>query len=221
MPDDVFVGLMVASGDAWTAASARFAGVVVRAPGAQNEPPAVSILRPADGERFQAGAAIALAASAADHGGAIARVDFYRGTTLLGTDTTAPYSAMWKGAPAGAHLLSVVARDTDGAVASTSATIFVGTAEPSPGSTLSFTAAADHEKNVGGYTLAIFHANDQVSATPIVEASLGKPAPVDGEISVDISSLLDALQPGSYKAVVAAIGPGGSTASAPSPTFVR
>jgi hypothetical protein len=51
--------------------------------------------------------------------------------------------------------------------------------------------------------------------------NLGKPAVVGGEISVDITTLVNPLPSGSYYAVVIAIGPGGSTPGTPSPVFVK
>jgi hypothetical protein len=60
-----------------------------------------------------------------------------------------------------------------------------------------------------------------VTATPIATRDLGKPAVVNNEISVDITTLVSPLAAGSYYAVVTAIGPGGSTASAPSPSFTK
>ena len=50
---------------------------------------------------------------------------------------------------------------------------------------------------------------------------IGKPTPVSGEITVDISTLVNPLSAGTYKAVVRALGPGGTSASAPSPTFTK
>jgi hypothetical protein len=50
---------------------------------------------------------------------------------------------------------------------------------------------------------------------------LGKPSVVDGEISVDISALVDALPSGSYYAVVSATGAGGTSASSPSPALAK
>ena len=45
-----------------------------------------------------------LTANAADDD-TIAKVEFFQGTTLLATDTTAPYTFNWAGVPAGNGLL--------------------------------------------------------------------------------------------------------------------
>ncbi len=82
-------------------------------PGA-NPPPTVSITAPAGGATFTAPASIEIDASASDDG-SIARVDFYNGTTLLGTDTTNPYSYVWNNVAAGSYSLTAVATDNLGA----------------------------------------------------------------------------------------------------------
>ena len=76
-----------------------------------NAPPVVSLGAPAPGARFFAPATIPLAASASDPDGTIARVDFYANGRLVATSTSAPFNAVWDGAPAGTY--SVVARAVD------------------------------------------------------------------------------------------------------------
>ena len=62
---------------------------------------------------------------------------------------------------------------------------------------------------------------DATSATPLASMNLGKPAVVSGEITVDISSIVDPLAAGSYYTIVVATGPYGSTPSAKSPNFSK
>ena len=70
------------------------------------------------------------------------------------------------------------------------------------------------------YIVAIYRgADNAATASPVTTRDLDKPTPVAGEITVDISTLVNPLPAGSYKAVVRALGPGGTTASAPSATF--
>ena len=68
----------------------------------QNQPPTVSLTAPTTGATFTAPATIALTATASDPEGRLARVDFYNGSTLLGSDTTAPFS--YPGRCCGGHL---------------------------------------------------------------------------------------------------------------------
>jgi hypothetical protein len=61
--------------------------------------------------------------------GALTQVEFYNGTTLLFTDTTAPYAYTWSNVPAGAYTITAKAIATNGLSAtSTPATVTVGTA---------------------------------------------------------------------------------------------
>lgn len=219
MPHAVLVGVAVASHNISELATASFTDVVVRPPVVQHNPPAISLLSPTHGQRFEVGASISIAATASDPDGAITRVDFYCGPTFLGSDTTAPYSATWRDATAGTHSLSAIARDTDGAAAIATVSVMVGS--PSARATLVFSPSADHARGVTSYAVAVFRATDPVSGVPVARTNLGKPSPIGGEIAVDISALVAPLEAGSYKLVVTAIGPGGSAASTPSPSFAR
>lgn len=91
-----------------------------------NAPPSVTLTTPANGASFTAPATINLTATASDSDGTIAKVDFYRGSTLIATVTSAPYQFSWAGVTAGSYSLSAVATDNDGATtASATATITV------------------------------------------------------------------------------------------------
>jgi Bacterial Ig domain/Malectin domain len=91
---------------------------------AANTPPTVSITSPANGATFTAPANITINATASDSDGAVSKVDFYQGTTLLGTDTTSPYSFAWNNVAVGNYALKAVATDNAGATA-TSAVVNV------------------------------------------------------------------------------------------------
>ena len=67
---------------------------------ATNQLPTVSMTSPTAGASFTAGDNVTLQATASDSDG-ISKVEFYRGSTLIGTDTTSPYSVVWSGATAG------------------------------------------------------------------------------------------------------------------------
>ncbi|AKJ03808.1 Ig-like protein group 3 [Archangium gephyra] len=73
-------------------------------------PPEVALTSPVQGSYLQY--SVVLEATVSDSGG-VAKVEFYRGTTLLGTDTTAPYSMTWSTTSVadGAHTFSVKAQD--------------------------------------------------------------------------------------------------------------
>ena len=93
-----------------------------------NNPPTVSITAPAAGTRYTAPASITITAAAADSGGTVSKVEFYAGTTLVGTDTSSPYSFTWSGVTAGSYSLTAVA--TDNANAKTTSTAVAVTVDP-------------------------------------------------------------------------------------------
>ncbi len=76
-----------------------------------SQPPLVTLDSTLDNNRYAPGSSVNLAATATDPDGTIAKVEFFAGTTLIGTDTQAPYSFLWTSVPAGTY--SVTARATD------------------------------------------------------------------------------------------------------------
>jgi len=87
----------------------------------QNAAPSVSVTSPAANDTFYAPATITLAASASDSDGSVASVAFYAGSTLLTTDTSAPYGYTWSSVSAGSYSLTAVATDNLGVVTTSSA----------------------------------------------------------------------------------------------------
>jgi len=79
-----------------------------------NKLPVVALTAPAGGTTLNAPATITVSASASDADGTIARVDFYQGTVLLGSDSTSPYSINTSALPAGAYTFSAKAFDNSG-----------------------------------------------------------------------------------------------------------
>jgi Bacterial Ig domain/Carboxypeptidase regulatory-like domain/IPT/TIG domain/Beta-propeller repeat/Bacterial TSP3 repeat len=84
-----------------------------------NAAPTVSLAT--NGVSFVAPANITVSANAVDADGTISRVDFFAGTSLIGTDTTAPYSIAWNSVAAGGYSLTAVATDNSGASSTSSA----------------------------------------------------------------------------------------------------
>ncbi|WP_210466820.1 Ig-like domain-containing protein [Rufibacter roseolus] len=81
-----------------------------------NTPPTVSLTSPASGAVFTAPATVSLAATAADAGGSVAKVEFYQGATKLGEDLTSPYSFSWTGVAAGSYSITARAIDNLGSM---------------------------------------------------------------------------------------------------------
>ena len=85
MASTVYVGLAVTSHDPGARATATFTNVTARRlTTGTNQPPTVSITSPSAGATFNAPASITVTATARDTDGTIAKVAFYRGSTLLG-----------------------------------------------------------------------------------------------------------------------------------------
>src|SRR5947209_3017387 len=76
----------------------------------------ITLTAPANNAVFNTGSTIALAATAADSDGTISKVEFFRGATLIGSDTTSPYSFNWTNVATGAYALTAKATDSNGAV---------------------------------------------------------------------------------------------------------
>ncbi|RPH91988.1 MAG: glycosyl hydrolase family protein, partial [Calditrichaeota bacterium] len=90
-----------------------------------NNAPTVTITNPQESANLPAGT-ISIAANAADSDGSITTVKFYKGTTYLGEDTTAPYSFDWTNATDGCYKIKVVAVDNGGLQAADEVNMTVG-----------------------------------------------------------------------------------------------
>ncbi len=95
-----------------------------------NVAPTVSISSPTNNATFTAPASITISATATDSDGSIAKVEFYNGTTLLGSDNASPYSYTWSNVAAGSYSITAVATDNLGATTTSSAVTVVINAAP-------------------------------------------------------------------------------------------
>jgi hypothetical protein len=87
--------------------------------GNQNTPPTVSLTSPSASQTFPSGAAVPLAATASDPGGAVVRVEFRVDGTLVSTATTAPYAFSATGLTSGNHTVTATAVDNGNPALST------------------------------------------------------------------------------------------------------
>ncbi len=113
-----------------------------------NAPPTVSITSPASGAVLQTPGAVSLLASAADADGAIAKVEFFQGQTLVGTALASPYTVALADLSPGGYAFIAVATDDRGAAASSAPVAITVNAPPavslnSPVNGTTFTAPAD------------------------------------------------------------------------------
>ena len=109
-------------------------------PAPDTTPPTVALTAPASGATVSG--SVTVSATASDNVG-VARVDFFDGTTLVGSDASAPYSVAWNTANAanGTHTLTATAVDAAGNSATSAAvTVTVSNTAPPPPRTCATTS---------------------------------------------------------------------------------
>jgi len=124
---------------------------------APNTNPTVNITSPGNNATYAAGVTVTIAATAADVGGSISKVEFFNGTTKLGEDLTSPYSFAWANIPAGTFSLTVKATDNQGA-ATTSSVITISASSANTPPAVSITSPANNTSFTAG-------------ASPVINAS--------------------------------------------------
>ncbi|MBI4027689.1 MAG: HYR domain-containing protein, partial [Verrucomicrobia bacterium] len=82
-----------------------------------NAPPTISIASPASNSLFLTGSDIVLAVNVSDSDGAVAKVEYFNGSTKLGESITPPFAFRFAQAPRGDYLVTARATDSDGATA--------------------------------------------------------------------------------------------------------
>ncbi|MDD5687375.1 MAG: FG-GAP-like repeat-containing protein [Elusimicrobia bacterium] len=98
-----------------------------------SQPPTISISTIAITNGSNPPATVRIDATASDSDGTVSKVEFFNGTTLIGTDTSSPYSYTWNPVPAGTYSITATATDNSGATAITAAQIVIitnGSASP-------------------------------------------------------------------------------------------
>lgn len=111
MGTTVYVGLCVTAHNDGTLCGAAFSNVSI---GGTNAAPGVSITSPSNNASFTAPASVTISASASDSDGSVTQVAFYHDGTLIGTDTSSPYSVTWSNVAAGNYTLTAIATDNGG-----------------------------------------------------------------------------------------------------------
>jgi parallel beta-helix repeat protein len=108
-----------------------------------NVPPTVALTSPFPGSNSGGAASVTLMATASDRDGSVSRVEFYAGATLVGTDTTSPYSVVWPNPSPGTYSLTAKAYDNLNAStvsASVAFTVSSGSTNTPPAVTISVPA---------------------------------------------------------------------------------
>ena len=116
--------------------------------------PVAAITSPASGSSYASGSNISITATASESGGTISQVQFYNGSTLLGTDSTSPYTYLWTNVPAGSYSLTVKATDANG-VSTTSSAVSVTVKAPASLPVVAITSPANGSSLTAGSNISI------------------------------------------------------------------
>jgi endoglucanase Acf2 len=118
--------------------------------GASNQAPTVALTSPATKATFTGLAPITLTASAADADGTVGKVEFYAGSTLVGTDSSSPYSVSWTPAAGGTYALTAKATDNAGAATTSTEVSVTVTAATASGQLIPGTIEAESYSAMSG-----------------------------------------------------------------------
>jgi len=127
-------------------------------------PPSADLSAPEQGAVVRG--TVQVSATATDNQ-AVTRVEFYDGSTLLGTDTTVPYGVSWDTrttGPDGSQWLTIRAHDAGGNVTSASRSVTVDNTAP----TMALTAPRDGDKVSGLSTPLTASASDNLAVMQVV-----------------------------------------------------
>ena len=127
-----------------------------------------------------------MTANASDPEGQLTRVEFLNGTTVLGTDTAAPYTFTWSSVPAGSYSLRAVAYDAAGASATSAAITVRSLRRQLAPRLVVFAASTITPPRSRTICWSIRLGRQPATATPVATSDLGKPAPAsNNDITVD------------------------------------
>ncbi|MCM2678104.1 Ig-like domain-containing protein [Echinimonas agarilytica] len=139
-----------------------------------NQAPNIHITSPEANQVFTSDEDISFVATASDSDGSIASVAFYLGDNLQATDLDSPYSVSLEGLSVGAHVLTAVATDNDGATTTSSAISIQVNTVPNVAPTVSLTAPSGNTEYTEGESLTVSAtANDSDGNITQVEFFLG------------------------------------------------
>ena len=152
--------------------------------GVGNQAPTVALSSPTVGASLVGGSGVSVTALAADVDGSVTRVDFYAGSTLIGSAAQLPFAVQWTPA-AGTYALTAVAADNSGATTTSSAVTVTVTA---PAGNLARTFCANQGQTcvvpVGaradvyfGVSGRFFVRRDVVGSIACTSAEFGNPVP--------------------------------------------
>ena len=92
-------------------------GLTPGAPNVINQVPSIALTNPPPGASYILPSVLEFSTTASDPDGVVTKVEFFSGSTLIGTDTTAPFSFAWTSFTTGSH--TITARATDNSFGTT------------------------------------------------------------------------------------------------------
>ena len=187
--------------------------VLVSPPPPPNTPPTINLVAPTPGSQYFAPASIALQATAADADGTVTKVDFYQGTTLLGSVTTPPYKLDWTSVPSGAYGVSAKATDNQGAVTSSPSVSVTVVTRPNAPPSVTLTAPASGATYLAPATVALTaDATDADGSVARVEFYQGSTL-LGTSTSRPFSFTWNNVAPGNYTVSARAVDDAGATSA--------
>ena len=121
-----------------------------------NTPPTVSLTSPTAGQSFASGAAVPLAATAGDPGGAVVRVEFRVDGNLVNSDSSSPYSFSATGLANGSHTVTATAVDNGSpALSTTTAAISFTIGGGNTAPTVALTSPTANQNFASGAAVAL------------------------------------------------------------------
>jgi len=133
--------------------------------------PVVSLTAPANAAVVTNGKAVTVSATASDPDGTVSKVEFYAGTTLIGTDNTSLYNISWTPTIAGTYSITANVTDNSGNVTTSNAvSISVrDTQSPYGGTPASIPGTIQFENfDLGGQDSAYYDSSPGSDVTPVV-----------------------------------------------------
>ena len=161
--------------------------------GTGNQAPTVSLTSPTANQSFAAGAPVPMAANASDPDGTINRVEFLIDGTVVGTDTSSPYTFSAPNVASGNHMAAARAFDNASPAASTTSTAVpfsVGGSTPS----ISLTPASLTVVEGSSAPLTV-----RLSAAPAAGTTVTVALARTGDTSVTVAPASVALNSGNWQ----------------------
>jgi RHS repeat-associated protein len=199
-----------ATDDKWGVNTSTPVSVVVKA----NIAPTVAMTAPANGSTLYIPGTVTLTANAADSDGYISKVEFLNGATLIGTDTSAPFSYAWTNAAAGNYSLTARATDSKGAVTTSAAVALLVKAAPVP--VVSITSPQTNARFIAPAAFVVTASASMTGDTISKVEFLSAGTLIGTATAAPFAISLTNVAAGSYNVSVKATGAlGGSATSAP------